>query len=599
MSSTCCPQKILANLTNYPGVYQMLDAYGKILYIGKAKNLKNRVSQYFNKSNLSSKTIALMAKVCSIEVSLVSTESQALLLENDLIKIHKPRYNILLKDDKSYPYIHISKHKHPKVSLYRGEKKNDGQYFGPFASAYVVKESLALLKKIFQVRQCANSVYANRSRPCLEHQLSLCSAPCVDKISPENYAKDVAMMTLFLTGKSQDVLAEVSQKMQTASKDLDFELAAHYRDQLQQLNTIQSSHLSNDIAVVDVIAVAEFQGLLCIQIAFIRNNRQIGQLYFYPKNPNDLPLDEVLSAFLPLYYLGRIVPKEMVVSHKLADKDLLADTLKTRIISRVAADKKQYLHSAKLSALSQAKQLYQKRFTQAQHLDDLQKKLNLACLPVHIECFDISHMMGEATIASCVVFIGGKPAKSSYRRFNITDITGGDDYAAIKQAVTRRYSRLQKEQKTMPNLLLIDGGLGQLSQAIAVIKSLDIDLPIVGVAKGEGRKAGLETLIMVSDDGEVLKIKLKPDDSTLMFVNHIRDESHRFAIAGHRQKLKKIKKHSVLENIAGIGSQKRTAILNHFGGLQKVKTASINEISKISGINTALATKIYQSFRKL
>lgn len=607
MLKPCQPQTILAHLTTYSGVYQMFDLYGKILYIGKAKNLKNRVSQYFTKQELLPiKTQALMAKVCRVEVIVTQTETQALLLENNLIKTHKPKYNILLKDDKSYPYIYLSDDKHPKVGFYRGEKKAKGQYFGPFASAYLVKESLILLKKIFKVRQCANGVYANRSRPCLEYQLDLCSAPCVDKISLSDYTHDVQMMRLFLSGKNQETLTQISQKMQTASSELNFELAAHYRDQLKQLNAIQAQQQASNVNNSDVIAIASYEEILCIQILFIRNNRQVGQSQFFPNNPTGLELPDVLVAFLPLYYLDKERPKEMLVSHLLEDKILLENSLETKILHRVSGDKKQYLTSAVLSAKSKARQRHEQRFSNHNLLEKLQKLLQLPQLPMRMECFDISHMMGEATVASCVVFEAGKAKKSLYRQFNITGITGGDDYAAIKQVITRRYTRVKNEQEKngneqnlLPNLLIIDGGLGQLTQALGVVKTLELDIPVIGVAKGEKRKAGLETLIMISDQGEVLKIKLKPDDGVLMLINRIRDESHRFAISKHRNRMKKTRQTSVLEKIEGIGEKKRTAILNHFGGLQEVKAASIEELSKINGINKTLANNIYKSFRQL
>ena len=599
IATQCQPEKILNNITTYAGVYQMFNQYKKILYIGKAKNLKNRLSQYFNQKCLPKKTQALMAKVCSIEVIVTQTETQALLLENNLIKTHKPKYNILLKDDKSYPYIHISKHPHPKVALYRGNKKQSGQYFGPFASAYLVKESLTLLKKIFRVRQCSDNVYKNRSRPCLEYQINLCSAPCVNKITDENYTQDVKMMALFLSGKNQVILTQISQKMQLASKELNFELATHYRDQLQQLNAIQAQQLASSVYHSDVIAIAQYKTTLCIQVLFIRHNRPIGQRQFYPNNPTDLSLAGVLSAFLPWYYLDKEKPKQIIISHPLEDKALLENSLETSIIYQVSADKKQYLSNANLTAMAKARQSHQQYFSDHKLLKQLQKILHLQTLPSHIECFDISHMMGEATIASCVVFMAGRAKKANYRKFNINNITKGDDCAAIRQAVTRRYTALKQEQQPLPNLLLIDGGLGQVTQTLSVIKSLALAISVIGIAKGENRKAGLETLIMVCDEGQVQKINLKPDDKVLMLVNRIRDEAHRFAISGHRQKMKKIRNTSVLETINGIGHIKRTAILNHFGGIRGVKTASIDELSKIKGINKHLATKIYQTFRQL
>lgn len=594
----CHPEKILNELTSYAGVYQMFDVFGKILYIGKAKNLKNRLSTYFNRELYNTKTLALINKVCWVEVMVTQTEREALILENNLIKTHKPRYNILLKDDKSYPYIHISGHKYPRLVFYRGQKKEAGDFFGPFTSAAVVKENINLLKKIFRIRTCTDNVYKNRSRPCLEHQINLCSAPCVNYIDQKDYQNDVKMMKLFLSGKNQMVRQNILAKMQAAAKVLNFELAVHYRDQLQQLNQIQSG-LANRIENTDIIAIAKYCQTICIQILFIRNNRQISQMAIFPKNPTNVSLEEVLSAFLPLYYLGKTSPKEMVLSHQLEQKELLEDALSTKIIYRPKYQKKQQLISATLNAKSKAKQESDKKDWQFNQLVGLGKLLNLVQLPTHIECFDISHMQGEATIASCVVFTWGKPQKSHYRQFNIKAIKSGDDYAAIKQAVYRRYHRLQINQQSMPNLVLIDGGIGQLNQALKVIKDLGLDIAIIGVAKGEGRKAGLETLIRISEVGEVQKIKLKPDDKVLMFINYIRDEAHRFAISKHRAKMKKTRQTSVLENITGVGVKKRQAVLNHFGGIIGVKKASIEELARVSGINQVLAEKVYQHFRKL
>lgn len=595
----CKPASILQNLTSYPGVYQMFNSYGKILYIGKAKNLKNRLNQYFNKNNLTLKNATLMAKVCSIEVIATKTETQALLLENNLIKTHKPKYNILLKDDKSYPYILVSKHKYPRVGFYRGNKKEHNTYFGPYPSSHIVKNSLSLLKKIFKVRQCSDSFYRNRSRPCLEYQLNLCSAPCVNYINIEDYREDIKTMELFLSGKDREILKIIAQKMQEASTELNFELAAHYRDQLQQLSNIQSQTKSNLVGNIDVIAIAQYQGLLCIEVLFVRQGKQIGNDSFYPKNKAQLSINEVLSAFLVLYYLDRPITSELVISEKLADKKLLADTLKTRIVTQPKLAKKSYLDNVILTAKIKVKQHYKQSLIANKNLLNLQKILSLNTLPKHIECFDISHMMGEATIASCVVFIDAVAKKSLYRKFNINNITAGDDYAAIGQVVSRRYSRLIADNKPLPDLLFVDGGLGQLTQTMAVLKSLAINIKVVGVAKGEARKVGLETLIIIDDNGEIQKIKLKANDNTLMLIARIRDEAHRFAISGHRKKIRTIKTTSILENISGIGAKKRRALLNHFGGLTGIKAASVMEIAKVSGINTVLANKIYQSFRQL
>ncbi|HIM54550.1 MAG TPA: excinuclease ABC subunit UvrC [Gammaproteobacteria bacterium] len=588
----------LNNLSQQPGVYQMLDNNDQVIYIGKAKNLKKRVSSYFDKQHLEGKTRALVANIKNFEVIVTETETQALLLENELIKQYKPRYNILLKDAKSYPYIYITNDKHPRVSFYRGQKNKEYQFFGPYPSAHVVRDSLSLLKKIFKVRQCTNSVYRSRSRPCLEYQIGLCTAPCVGKISDKNYEQDVAMMSLFLSGKGKETLDKVSKKMQQASVDLDFELAAHYRDQLIGLRTIQEQHASQSMGDMDVVSIVEKEGVHAVEVLFVRSGKQIGQECLFPKHAKDKPSKEVLSAFLPLYYLGKDTPKQLLLSEKLIDKILIASALSTKIIDTPQKDKRHFLKIATLTAEENLKQYLISRFTKRSQLMQLQKTLNLSSLPNTMECFDISHTMGEATTASCVVFEKGLPKVSKYRQFNIKDITLGDDYAAMNQAVFRRYSRLLKDDKPLPDVVFIDGGLGQLNQAIMVMDSIGIEsIQLVGVAKGEGRKAGLETLIMVKE-GKTQKINLPPHDQALMLVNHIRDESHRFAIKHHRKKRAKKRQTSPLENIEGIGKLRRTALLNYFGGLQEIQKASCDEIIKVDGISKALADKIVEKLRR-
>jgi excinuclease ABC subunit C len=588
----------LKNLSQHPGVYQMLDKDQQVIYIGKAKNLKKRVSSYFSKQHSDGKTRALVANIKDFEVIVTDTETQALLLENELIKQYKPRYNILLKDAKSYPYIYITNDKHPRVSFYRGQKNKDYQFFGPYPSAHVVRDSLAILKKIFKVRQCTNSVYRSRSRPCLEYQIGLCTAPCVGKISDENYEQDVAMMSLFLSGKGKETLDKVSDKMQQASIDLDFELAAHYRDQLIGLRTIQEQHSSQSMGDMDVVSIVEKEGIHAVEVLFVRSGKQIGQDCIFPKHAKSKPSKEVLSAFLPLYYLGKDTPKQLLLSEKLIDRTLIASALNTKIIDTPQKDKRHFLKIATLTAEENLKQHLISRFTKRSQLMQLQKTLNLSSLPNTMECFDISHTMGEATTASCVVFEKGLPKVSKYRQFNIKDITPGDDYAAMNQAVFRRYSRLLKEDKPLPDVVFIDGGLGQLNQAIMVMDSIGIEsIQLVGVAKGEGRKAGLETLIMVKE-GKTQKINLPPHDQALTLVNHIRDESHRFAIKHHRKKRAKKRQTSPLESIKGVGKLRRIALLNYFGGLQEIQKASCDEIIKVDGISKALADKIVEKLRR-
>jgi excinuclease ABC subunit C len=588
----------LENLTRESGVYKMLDKSGKVIYVGKAKNLKNRVSNYFAKSNQDEKTQLLQKNIDDFSIIITKTETQALLLENDLIKQFKPKYNILLKDSKSYPYIYISNDKHPRLGMFRGKKNKDYHYFGPYPSKYAARDALVLLKKIFKVRQCSNSFYRARSRPCLEYQIGLCSAPCVGRISDERYEQDVELVSLFLNGKSTKLLNQVSKKMKSASIDLDFEAAAKYRDQLISLRTIQEKHSSQFTSDMDVVSILKDAEVHCIEIVFVRSGKQIGNETFFPKNAKKDSCERVLSAFLPLYYLGKNTPKEIVISHNLEDKALLESGLSTRLIHKPKIDKKLFLEIATLNAKENLKQRLLLKYTKKKQLEGIQKTLALDALPEVMECFDISHTMGEATTASCVVFEKGLPKISEYRQFNIKDITPGDDYAAINQAVFRRYSRLLESKKQMPDIVFIDGGLGQLNQAIMVMNSIGIDsVLLVGVAKGEGRKAGLETLITVEND-KVKRISLQPFDPALLLINHIRDESHRFAIKNHRKKRAKKRTQSTLESIKGVGVIKRSALLNHFGGIQEIENASVDELQKVVGINYKLATKILESLKK-
>ncbi|ANQ66738.1 excinuclease ABC subunit C [Candidatus Pseudothioglobus singularis] len=588
----------LENQKKESGVYKMLDKSGKVIYVGKAKNLKNRVSNYFAKSNQDEKTQLLQKNIDDFSIIITKTETQALLLENDLIKQFKPKYNILLKDSKSYPYIYISNDKHPRLGMFRGKKNKDYHYFGPYPSKYAARDALVLLKKIFKVRQCSNSFYRARSRPCLEYQIGLCSAPCVGKISDERYDQDVELVSLFLNGKSTKLLNQVSKKMKSASTDLDFEAAAKYRDQLISLRTIQEKHSSQFTSDMDVVSILKDAEVHCIEIVFVRSGKQIGNETFFPKNAKKDSCERVLSAPLPLYYLGKNTPKEIVICHKLGDKILLESGLSTKLIHKPKIDKKLFLETATLNAKENLKQRLLLKYTKTKQLEGIQKTLALDSLPEVMECFDISHTMGEATTASCVVFEKGLPKTSEYRQFNIKDITPGDDYAAINQAVFRRYSRLLESKKEMPDIVFIDGGLGQLNQAIMVMNSIGIDsVLLVGVAKGEGRKAGLETLITVEND-KVKRISLPPFDPALLLINHIRDESHRFAIKNHRKKRAKKRTQSSLESIKGVGVNKRSALLNHFGGIQEIENASVDELQKVVGINYKLATKIRESLKK-
>jgi len=587
----------LKNMSKNSGVYKMLNRTGNVIYIGKAKNLKNRVSQYFTQSNHNNKMQALQKNIYDFSVIVTKTETQAFLLENDLIKQYKPKYNILLKDAKSYPYIYISNDKHPRLGLYRGKKNKSYEYFGPYPSVHVARDALTLLKKIFKVRQCTNSFYQSRSRPCLEYQIGLCSAPCVGKVTDVKYAQDVEMVNLFLNGKSSRLLNQISKKMKQASIDLDFEAAVNYRDQLIGLRTIQERHGSQFSSDMDVISITQESSIHCIEVMFVRSGKQIANESVFPKNAKGETCEKVLSAFLPLYYLGKSTPKQIILSHKLEDKALIASALSTKLIQSPGIDKKHFLEIATLNAKENLKQHLLSSFTKKKQLESIQKTLALSNLPEVMECFDISHTMGEATTASCVVFEKGLPKISKYRQFNINNVKPGDDYAAINQAVYRRYSALLKSKKVMPDIVFIDGGLGQLNQAIMAMNSIGIEsIQLVGVAKDSSRKSGLESLITIEND-KVNRINLTPHDPALLLINHIRDESHRFAIKNHRKKRAVKRNTSFLENVEGIGVKKRSALLNYFGGLQEIEKASIDELQKVVGINHKLATKIQETLQ--
>jgi len=588
----------LKSLSKKPGIYKILDKNGNIIYIGKAKNLKNRVSQYFVRSSKNSKIIALRSNMHDFSVIVTKTETQALFLENDLIKQYKPKYNILLKDAKSYPYIYISDDKHPRIGLYRGKKNKDYEYFGPYASAHVARDALVLLKKIFKVRQCTNSFYRSRSRPCLEYQIDLCSAPCVGKVTDMKYEQDVEMVKLFMNGKNTRLLNQISKKMKKASNDLDFESAANYRDQLIDLRTIQERHGSKFSSDMDVISITQESNIHCIEVMFVRAGKQIFNESVFPKNTKGETCEKVLSAFLSLYYLGKNTPKQIIISHKLKDKALIASALSTKLIQSPGIDKKHFLEIATLNSKENLKQHLLSSFSKKKQLEYIQKTLALSKLPEVMECFDISHTMGEATTASCVVFEKGLPKVSKYRQFNIKDVKPGDDYAAISQAVYRRYSSLLESDKAMPDIVFIDGGLGQLNQAIMVMNSIGVEsIQLVGIAKDRSRKSGLETLVTIEND-KVQRINLAPHDPALLLINHIRDESHRFAIKKHRHTRALKRNTSSLENVEGIGIKKRRALLNYFGGLQEIKKASTDELQKVVGIDCKLAIKIQQTLQK-
>ena len=595
-------KNFLKNLTKRPGIYKMLNNQGEIIYIGKAKNLKNRVSSYFRATTASPKQQAMVVKITSIEVTVTNTEGEALLLESQQIKRYKPRYNICLRDDKSYPYLYISsQHDYPQITFHRGAKKKQGKYFGPYPSAGAVKETLKLLQKIFPVRQCEDSYYNNRTRPCLQFQIERCTAPCVDLIDKENYAEDLNNTILFLQGKGHLLIDQLIDKMEAASKKLEFERAVTYRDQIARLRTIlEKNFVHGEKGDVDIIACSSKAGIASVQVFFIRNGQNLGNKVFFPKVTSDYTPATILQAFIPQYYLERQVPHELIVSHTFEEIELLVEVLSKKtdhsvvISNNVRGERLKWLQMAEMNAEnSLLSKLADKQGLYARYLN-LQEELRCAELPKRLECFDISHTQGDQTVASCVVFDLEGPVKSAYRRFNIENITPGDDYAAMYQAVYRRFKRLKKGEHPTPDILFIDGGKGQVSEAQKALAEVEVNnVMIVGVSKGPDRKAGMEKMILVEQNQP---INISTGASALLLIQHIRDEAHRFAITGHRQRRAKVKKQSILESIAGLGPKRRQILLKQFGGLQGVSNAGIDALSGIDGISKQLAQRIYDNF---
>ncbi|MEJ2361299.1 MAG: excinuclease ABC subunit UvrC [Gammaproteobacteria bacterium] len=603
---------LLKTLPGQPGVYKMLDAEGKVIYVGKAANLKKRVSSYFQKAHPDPKTVALVSHIQNIETIITHTESEALLLENNLIKSLKPRYNILYRDDKSYPYIYVSTDQlFPRLSFHRGAQHGKGRYFGPYPSAGAVRETLALLQKLFPVRQCKDSFYKNRSRPCLQYQIKRCTAPCVGYVSQEDYAEDVRHAIMFLEGKSNQVVDELATQMEQAALELAYERAAMLRDQISSLRRVQEKqYISRQGGNYDIIAAAVESGLGCVQVFTIRNGRNLGNKSYFPKQASAQTAAALLDAFIPQYYLrsqshaGREIPANILISEQLADVEILTEALSTQAGRRiqlqhnVRGERVKWLEMARQNAAHAIKIRVSTHATTQQRFEALQEALQLDELPQRIECFDISHTQGERTVASCVVFDQTGAVKSDYRRYNIDGITGGDDYAAMRQAVFRRYQKLQAGEGNMPDILFIDGGKGQVNQAKEVFDELQIaDVMIIGVAKGPTRKAGLETLLVsacLSDKDQAFI--LPADSAALHLIQQIRDEAHRFAITGHRQRRNKARTRSVLEEIDGLGPKRRQQLLRQFGGMQEVARAGVDDLASVPGISRMLAQKIYDAF---
>ncbi len=601
------PKTIQTQFPNQPGVYQMLNRAGKIIYVGKARNLKNRVSSYFRSHLMDRKTQALMSKVVDIQFTITNSENEALLLEANLIKQYHPRYNVLLRDDKSYPYLYFSTHQDfPRLDFHRGAKRGKGRYFGPFPNAGSVRDNLALIQKLFKIRQCSDIFFRNRTRPCLQYQIKRCTAPCVGYVNKIDYQLQVKHAILFLEGKNEQVIKRMTDKMESASKNLHYEHAAIYRDQISRIRKLQAKQsITCDQGNVDVLGVATKLGRVAIAVLFVRAGRVIGHKTFFPNVPADTDASAALEAFIPQYYLsslrGEDIVDRIVLSESLPDKVWIQNALQEKLAHKIIiSDRKHRKYShwqtmAKTNAVFALAQRLSEKNDVMMRLVELQHALKLVNAIQRIECYDVSHTMGEATVASCVVFGVDGPIKKDYRRFNIKNIKPGDDYAALKQTLMRRYTRLKSGDGVLPDLIMIDGGRGQLRQAAEVLEELQVTgVILMAIAKGRARKPGEETLFIWGRDAGM---HLASDHLGLHLIQFIRDEAHRFAITAHRAKRALARSHSPLEAIEGIGVKRRRDLLRYFGGLQELRRASIAEIGQVSGISEALAKRIYDALR--
>ncbi len=592
--------RFLASLTHRPGVYRMLAVDDTVLYVGKAKDLRKRVSSYFgNKAHLP-KTQALMAETSRVEVTVTGTEHEALLLEHNLIKEYRPRFNVILRDDKSYPWIHVSTNQEfPRFELHRGSRRGPGRFLGPWPSANTVRESLIQLQKLFRVRQCSESFFANRTRPCLQYQIRRCTAPCVGLVSAGDYQRDVADALLFLEGRNESVLTNLGSRMEQAAAAMDYERAALLRDQIQLVRKIQAEQVINapGMTDADVLGVRTGQGQACVAVLMIRGSRVLGSRTWFPRIAHGTEEQEILAAFIAQHYFHAAPPAEVLVPVPLQDRPLLQAALETRtgsrcqIRDRVRGTRSRWLEMAANNAAQGLATRLASTATLREQFERLAEAMTLEEVPERIECFDISHTAGEETVAACVVFGTEGPLKSDYRRFNIKGIDPGDDYAAIAQAVERRYTRVRNEDAALPGLILIDGGSGQTDRAYGVLEELQLShLPLLGVAKGPERRAGEEKLVLPRGRG---LIALPADSSALHLIQQIRDEAHRFAITGHRQRRAQVRRTSSLEAIPGLGPQRRRALLREFGGLQGILQAGVTDLARVQGISRTLAQRIY------
>jgi len=596
------PKPFLANLSQRPGVYRMIAANGEVLYVGKARNLKNRVSTYFTGSKAhAAKTMAMVSQIANIEVTATASETEALLLEYNLIKRHRPRYNVTLRDDKSFPYLYITTEQdYPRISFYRGSRKLPGRFFGPYPNARATRETVLLLQKLFLLRPCSDTFFANRSRPCLQYQIKRCSGPCVGLISVENYKQDVEDAIKVLEGRGAELIDDLAGRMEEAAQLLEFERAARLRDQINGIKAIHSTQsvTRNVTEDIDAVALVSHGSDHCVAIVFVRGGRNLGSSNFFPR-AGLAEESELLSGFLSQYYLGRDAPGEILISQPIEDADLLEATLSERlersvqIRSGVRGVRARWLEMARTNAELGLNMRRATEATTTEQLQSVAEVFGLSAPPKRMECFDVSHTMGERTVASCVVFGTEGPLKSDYRRFNIEGLAPGDDYGAMRQALSRRYARIKKGEAPLPDLLLIDGGPGQLAEAISVLKELEIEgVCVAGVAKGADRRPGQERLFLAGEEHPRI---LPPDSPALHLIQRIRDEAHRFAITGHRQRRAKARTHSVLETVPGLGPRKRRELLRQFGGLQGVVRAGVDDLAKVHGIGRKLAQSIYDT----
>ena len=592
-----------AGLSTAPGVYRMYAADDALLYVGKAGALRKGVASYYNCSSKSARILSMLSQVVRMDVTVTRTEAEALLLENQLIKSLTPRYNVLLRDDKSYPYVLLTREEWPRIAFHRGARAVPGRYFGPYPSVIAVRETLNLMQKLFRIRNCEDSVFRNRSRPCLQYQIGRCSGPCVGLVPEADYAESVRQAGLFLDGRSDELTKELTQAMEQASVALEFERAARLRDLVASIRTLQArQYVDGHAADLDVLACAMQGSQACVLLLAFRDGRNLGTRTFFPKTNGEDSAEEVLGAFVSQYYAEQPAPQEIVLDREIPDAELIEHALaasagrKVQIKWNVRTERAGYLELAKRNAEISLTTELTSRNAQTARSEALKELLGLSDVAKRIECFDISHTMGEATVASCVVFDANGAVRSQYRRYNITGITPGDDFAAMHQAVERRFRRAVEEGGVMPDVLLIDGGAGQLAQAQAALADLGVTgVTLVGVAKGVERRAGHETLVL--PDGR----ELRPGAASpaLQLIQQVRDEAHRFAITGHRGKRQKARMTSKLEDIPGIGPRRRASLLKHFGGLAGLKAAGVDEISRVEGVNAALAERIYANLHGL